>query len=189
MIDLGTTHHCLNIEVNCDLSTGWIRISQPLYITQKLFEINMENYQSISTLMIVGAKLSSEDSPNTPEEIEKCSKYSYKNASGSLNWEIVCTHPNIAYIVNEISKFMSNLGELHVMAIKRVFHYLKRTISYSIEYRRSNYPIPLMGFSDADWAGNTDNKRSNYGYIFLLSKGIMNQLVQQTTTQYSTFHH
>lgn len=74
---------------------------------------------------------------------------------------------------------MSNPGELHIMVVKRIFHYLKGIISYFIEYRRFENPIPLIGYSDVDWASNIDNKRSTFGYTFILSEGAISRSGKQ----------
>ena len=48
-------------------------------------------------------------------------------------------------------------------------HYIKRTLVFGIKYQQSPNEQILHGFSDADWAGNKDTRRSTSGYCFLLA--------------------
>ncbi|XP_055902010.1 uncharacterized protein LOC129938454 [Eupeodes corollae] len=50
-------------------------------------------------------------------------------------------------------------------AVKRLFRYIKGTINYKLEYTRDNEGC-LEGFSDADWASDSDDRKSTTGYIF-----------------------
>ena len=58
-----------------------------------------------------------------------------------------------------VSKFNSSPGEAHLTAVKRIFRYLKGTINICIKYKRST-DNSLVGFSDADWAGDINDKQS-----------------------------
>ena len=48
--------------------------------------------------------------------------------------------------------------------------YLQRTKHYSLTYRRS-YQLEIVGYSDLDFAGCQDSRRSTSGYIYLLAGG------------------
>ena len=55
----------------------------------------------------------------------------------------------------------------HWMAAKRVLRYVKGTSDYGLLYSRSSHP-KLSGFTDSDWAGSVDDKKSTSGYVFSL---------------------
>ena len=112
-------------------------------------------------------KLSKEMSPSSSEEIEKMQNVPYQSAVGSLMYAMLGTRPDISYSVGVISQYSSNPGEQHWRAVKRIFRYLKGTMNYSLEYRRSDQVT--HGYSDADWAGNLDNRRSTTGYAFIMN--------------------
>lgn len=44
------------------------------------------------------------------------------------------TRPNIAYVISRLSKYTSNPSMTHCIALERVFHYLKRTLSYTLKF-------------------------------------------------------
>ena len=39
------------------------------------------------------------------------SRVPYSSAMGSLMYAMVCSHPNLSYVVNAISRYMANLGK------------------------------------------------------------------------------
>jgi len=64
---------------------------------------------------------------------------------------------------------MSNPSEIHWMGVKRIFRYLRGTSKYGLVYDGSG-DLELTGFSDADWAGDINTRRSTSGYVFQLGK-------------------
>ena len=105
--------------------------------------------------------------PETPEEKEKMSRVPYSSAVGSLMYAMMCTRPDICYAVGLVSRFQSNPSPKHWMAVKRILRYLKGTSDYVLCYRGKN--LRLAGYSDADWAGDLDQRKSTSGYAFLLN--------------------
>jgi hypothetical protein len=79
------------------------------------------------------------------------------------------TRPDIAYAVGATSAYNANPGEQHWKAVKRIIRYLKGTKNLELEYRQNNERI--HGYSDADWAGSLDDRRSMTGYVFVLCGG------------------
>jgi hypothetical protein len=59
---------------------------------------------------------------------------------------------------------------LHLQAAKRVLRYLKGTIDYGIFYKK-NRNKQLIALTDSDYAGDIEDKRSTFGYVFMLSGG------------------
>lgn len=57
-----------------------------------------------------------------------------------------------------------------MQVVKRVLHYLKGTKSYDLFYKRGKYE-ELAPYTDSDYAGDLDDRRSTRGYVFLLSGG------------------
>ena len=98
----------------------------------------------------------------------------------------VCTRPNITYIVGMLGRYLSNLGMNHWKKAKRVIRYLQRTKYYMLTYRRSSH-LEIVGYSDSNFAGCLDSKRSTLGYIFMLAGGAISwKSVKQTLIVSST---
>ncbi|XP_057526411.1 secreted RxLR effector protein 161-like [Amaranthus tricolor] len=82
---------------------------------------------------------------------------------------MTCTGPDIAFAVGKLSRFTSNPGLQHWLAIRRVLRYLERTINYGITY--SDEPPILEGCSDASWITNEEDNSSTSGWVFVYGGG------------------
>ena len=83
---------------------------------------------------------------------------------------MTCTGPDICWVVRRLSQFLSSPLQEHWTAVKHVLRYLKGTLHYELCYRKCDDGLTLVGYSDADWASVTDDRRSISGYCFSLSK-------------------
>ena len=81
----------------------------------------------------------------------------------------MCTRPDICFVVGMVSIYQSNLGQTHWKAVKRILQYLKGTADYSLCYQGND--LHLVGYTDADWGGDLDERKSTSGYVFLLNNG------------------
>ena len=73
------------------------------------------------------------------------------------------TRPDIAEAVGAISKFCSNPTEAHETVVKRILRYLKKTMNLALMYCKDEKGV--IGFSDADWGGDLDDRRSTTGNL------------------------
>eukprot|EP00253_Pinus_taeda_P028287 PITA_28287 len=97
--------------------------------------------------------------PKTQEEEEDMSHVPYASAVGSLIYAMVCTRPDIAHAVEELSKFMSKPRKDHWRIVKRVFKYLCGASDYFLCYQGRpglDKVLDICGFVDADWARDLD---------------------------------
>ena len=76
--------------------------------------------------------------PKTQEDIEYMSKVPYQSAVGSLMYAMVCTRPDIAHAVGVVSRYMSNPGKQHWLAVKWILRYLRGTTSQALCFGGSN---------------------------------------------------
>ncbi|MCI69682.1 hypothetical protein A2U01_0090945, partial [Trifolium medium] len=67
---------------------------------------------------------------------------------------------------------MERPTEMHVAAVKRILRYLKGTMNYGILYRSTNEEnVTLVGWTDSDYAGDYDDRKSTSGYVFSIGTG------------------
>ncbi|XP_058208312.1 uncharacterized mitochondrial protein AtMg00810-like [Rhododendron vialii] len=151
MSDLGMMHYFLGIEV-VQLPAG-IFISQKKYVQEILDRFQMKNCNSVSTPTKFGLKLTKD------HDGKKVDSTLYKQIVGSLMY-LTATRPDIMFSVSLISRYMENPTELHLLAAKRIFRYLQ----------------DLRGFTDSDYAGDQDDRRSTSGYVFMLGSGAVSWL-------------
>ncbi|XP_068475210.1 secreted RxLR effector protein 161-like [Phaseolus vulgaris] len=75
-----------------------------------------------------------------------------------------------APIVGSLMRYQGNPGLDNWKAAKKVLRYLQGTKNYMLTYRRSNH-LEVIGYSDSDYAGCVDTRKSTFGYLFLLAEG------------------
>ncbi|XP_055821255.1 secreted RxLR effector protein 161-like [Solanum dulcamara] len=131
-----------------------------------------------------GETLSLEICPKTKKEKENMSRVPYSSVVESLIYVMMYTHPDICYAVGLVSRYQSNLGRNHWKAVKRIFRYLKETADHSLCYNGSD--LLLIGYIDADWAGDRNDRKSTFVYAFLLNGGAISwKSKKQTCTTLS----
>ncbi len=79
------------------------------------------------------------------------------------------SHPDIAFTVTDLSKFIQNLGPEHITALKRVCRYLQGTLDNGITYSKSKGD--LIPYSDSDWGEDREDRRSISGYVCTYAGG------------------
>ncbi|XP_048228615.1 secreted RxLR effector protein 161-like [Ricinus communis] len=95
----------------------------------------------------------------------------YKQLIGSLMY-LAATRPNIMFVVSLLSRYMEQPTELHFQVAKRVLRYIKGTSEFGIFYKRGG-DAELIAFTDSDYAGDSDDRRSTSGFVFLLNSGVV----------------
>ena len=80
------------------------------------------------------------------------------------------TRPDLAYTVSTLGKFNCNQTTEHYIAAKRVLRYIQSTAKLPLTFVLGT-ESQLEGFSDSDWAGDKDDRKSTSGYLFKLWGG------------------
>eukprot|EP00253_Pinus_taeda_P011391 PITA_11391 len=80
------------------------------------------------------------------------------------------TRPDLSFAVGLVDRFLQNPRESHWKAAKRILRYVRGTIQFGIHYSAKATPL-LVGFTDSDWAGDPDDRKSTAGYVFTLGSG------------------
>ncbi|XP_042035223.1 secreted RxLR effector protein 161-like [Salvia splendens] len=96
----------------------------------------------------------------------------YSNAVGSLMYAMVCSRPDIAHAVSVVSRFMVQPGKEHWQAVKRIFRYLRGTYDVGLVYGGDTH-CSVTGYSDSDYAGDVDGRRSMTDYVFTLGGSVV----------------
>jgi len=90
----------------------------------------------------------------------------YREAVGSLTYLMVGTRPDLAFAIGKLSRFFSCYGKEHWAAIKRFLRYVKGSMEKALVFYKSSSCV-LQGYSDADWAGDHETRRSTTGFTFI----------------------
>ena len=84
-------------------------------------------------------------------------------------YAMLCTRPNICYLVGMVSRYQSNPGPKHWQVVKRILKYLWRTRNYVLVYRCEDL-IPI-GYIDSDFQSDLDFRKSTSSCVFTLEGG------------------
>nr|AAT85012.1 putative reverse transcriptase [Oryza sativa Japonica Group]ABF96664.1 retrotransposon protein, putative, unclassified [Oryza sativa Japonica Group] len=158
MKDLGALHHFLGISV-CRTPSG-LALSQQQYSVEILERAGMTDCKPCSTPVDTNAKLSSADGAPVSDPTD------FHSLAGALQY-LTFTRPDIAYAVQQVYLHMHDPRELHLAALKRILRYVHGTLDYSLHFHCSP-TVDLVAYSDADWAGCPDTRRSTSGYTVFL---------------------
>ncbi|XP_050241952.1 secreted RxLR effector protein 161-like [Quercus robur] len=85
---------------------------------------------------------------------------------------LTTTRPDIMYSVSLISRYMENPTKIHLLAAKRILRYLQGTRDFGLFYKKGE-KSDLLGFTDSDYAGDQDDRRSTSDYVFMLGTGVV----------------
>lgn len=94
----------------------------------------------------------------------------YQAIIGSLTYAMTATRPDLCAAVGMLSQFMSDPSQEHMGAAKRVLQYVKGTLNHGLTFESAR-GSSLVGYSDADWAGDPVTRRSRSGYVFQFAGG------------------
>ena len=146
----------------------------------------MKSCSSGKAPIVNGDKFFKGQCPHNDIERDQMKAISYSLVVGSLMYAQACTRPNIAFVISVLSRYMSDLGQSHWKAAKKVLRYLQSTKDLMLTYQRTD-TLKVVGFSDSDYASYMDDKKSTFGYIFMMAEGVVLwKSVKQTLTTSST---
>lgn len=151
--DLGSIKNFLGIEIEKKEKT--LKLSQQKFIEKVLEKFNMKECKTASTPMeynFQGSNKSEKVITNIP----------YRELIGCLTYLCMVTRPDICYATSLLSRYLDCPTEELWKAAKRILKYLKKTLDKGLTYKKNSANI-IESFSDADWAGDKQDRKSVSG--------------------------
>ena len=186
MKDMGEATYVIGIEIFRNRSQGMLGLSQKSYINKVLERFRMQNCSASPVPIQKGDKFSLMQCPQNDLERKQMETIPYASVVGSLMYAQICTRPDISFAVGMLGRYQSNPGLDHWKAAKKVLRYLQGTKEYMLTYRRSDH-LEVIGYSDSDYAGCVDTRKSTCGYLYLLAGGAISwKSVKQSVIATST---
>ncbi|XP_052478501.1 uncharacterized mitochondrial protein AtMg00810-like [Gossypium raimondii] len=177
MKELGQLKHFLGIKV--DYSQEGIFLHQQKYSKDLLKKFGMLKCKPILTPMEPNAKICAHEG----KDLEDATMY--QQLVGSLIY-LTLIRPDISFAVGVISRYMQHPKKPYLEVVRRILRYVKNTFGYGIMYKRGR-GCKLVGYCDADYAGDHDTRHSTTGYVFMLgSRAISWCSKRQPTMSLST---
>jgi hypothetical protein len=191
MKDLGEASYVLGIQIHRDRRNGVLGLSQKAYLEKVLKKFNMHASKATPVPIQKGDKFGLFQCPRNQYEIDQMKAVPYASAVGSLQYAQVCTRPDLAFVTGVLRRYQSNTGIEHWKMAKKALRYVQGTIGLMLTYRRSDV-LEIKGYSDADYAGDKDDRKSTSGYVFTLAGEAISwrsskQELVATSTMYAEF--
>ena len=158
--------YVIGIEIFRDRSRGRLGLSPKAYIKRVLKRFKMENCSASVAPIQKGDKFRLMQCPQNELEQNQMEGIPYASTIGSLMYAQTCTQPDISFAIGMLGRYQSNPGMDHWKAAKKVMRYLQDTKDFMLIFRRSDN-LEVTGYSDSNFAGCIDSRKSTFGYLFM----------------------
>ena len=172
--DLGKLHYFLGIQVQ--RKKDELLMTQERYASEILQRVNMQLCKPVKTPLCTTEKLSI--TSGTRLGVEDSTRY--RSIVGALQY-LTLTRPDLSFAVNKVCQFLHSPTIVHWEAVKRILRYVQGTISLGIKITKSNSML-VSAFSDADWAGCPDDRRSTGGFAVFLGGNLISWCARKQAT-------
>jgi hypothetical protein len=175
--NLGTLKQLLGVKILRNCAKGELGLTQRGYVQDILTCFGLSDCRPVSTPLDPGMCLDASLAPSTPAEVAFMRTVDYIGVVGALMYLAIVTHPDIAYVVGVLCRFMANPGPEHWKAAKHLLRYVASIINFCLLYKLDpNVPNLFHTFSNADLAGNVDTGCSTTGYVVKMGTGAVSWL-------------
>ncbi|XP_066310405.1 uncharacterized mitochondrial protein AtMg00810-like [Miscanthus floridulus] len=161
--DMGPVWHFLGINIR-RTTTGFF-LSQASYAEELLERAGMANCKPVATPADTKSKASSADGKLIADAT------AYRSVAGALQY-LTITRPDIAYAVQQVCLHMHAPRDIHQTMLKRILRYIKGTMALGIQLRTAP-TLTITTYSDADWAGCPDTRRSTSGFCVFFGTSLI----------------
>ncbi|CAM8969155.1 unnamed protein product [Rhodiola kirilowii] len=142
-----------------------IFISQSKYAKNLITKFDLEKASDKRTPTATHLKITKDDAGT------KVDQTMYKSMIGSLLY-LTASKPDITYAAGVCARYQADLKERHLLQVKRIIKYVCGTVDFGIWYTKDTNPH-LVGYCDADWAGNAEDRKSTSGGCFFLGNNMV----------------
>ncbi|XP_031266637.1 secreted RxLR effector protein 161-like [Pistacia vera] len=168
MKDLGVAKKILGMMIDRDRSRSTLKVHQTPYLQKLVTKYGMSECKPVTMPLANHFILTKSQCPKSPVETIKMEIVPYSNLIGSVMYVMISTRPDLAFAISLLSRFMSNPGSDHWIALKWVLRYINCTACIGLEYCKRTSTLDLVGFVDSDFAGDRHSRKSTTAYCFTL---------------------
>ncbi|XP_066375187.1 uncharacterized mitochondrial protein AtMg00810-like [Miscanthus floridulus] len=172
--DMGPVHFFLGIQVQRCLD-GFL-LQQQQYAIDLLDRAGMADCRPSDTPVDTSGKLST----TTRTPLSTADASDYRSLVGALQY-LTMTRPDLQYAVQQAYLHMHAPTMAHQGLVKRILRYIRGTTELGLHLRRSSQS-DLVAYSDADWAGCPDTRRSTSGYCVFMGDSLISWSSKRQTT-------
>ncbi|KAI5344250.1 hypothetical protein L3X38_012127 [Prunus dulcis] len=158
MKDMGQLTFFLGLQISYN-SSGDIFVSQTKYAKDLLHKADMSSCRACATPCKPHTQVLQTDGEPLADPTM------FRSLVGALQY-LTFTRPDLACAVNHVCQYMNNPTEVHYFLVKRILRYVQGTLEYGISFTKG--PWQLNAYSDANWAGDINTRRSTTGCVVFL---------------------
>jgi transposase InsO family protein len=178
--DLGECQWILNMKVTRDRAKRVITLSQRAYIERITTERGMAETRTVSTPVTPGDF----NMPIDPsKDLDEEQTTYYQSLIGALLYVANITRPDVAYAIGRLCQVTIKPNKIHLEIAKRVLRYLYQTRHYTMTFGGPRAMNPtLEGYSDSDWAGCLETRRSTSGCLVRFNGDVISWMSRRQKT-------
>ena len=166
----GPADSFIGLEITRDRAQKNLFLTQSTFIEKLIEKFRMTECNLLDIPADPCSYLSVANCP--PEDkYDSRNNTAYRALVGALLYIMGTTRPDIAFAVIAVSRYCQNPGPAHWKAAKRILAYLRGTIHYGLCFSASDSVNVLIGYTDSNFAGCPDTRRSTTGTLYLLNEG------------------
>ena len=137
-----------------------IYINQTKYVRNLVNRFGLENAAHARTPMATNTKLGIDPS-GQPVDIAL-----YRSVIGCLLYQ-TASCPDISFSVGVCARFQANPKMSYLTAVNRIIKYVNGTSDFGLFYSKESN-VSITRYSNADWAGNAEDKKALLESVFML---------------------
>ena len=168
-ITVGDADVYVGLHITRDFSNHRLFIDQQRFTETLLDKYGFQNVNTVSTPSDPHVHLS----VPLPDDCDSLvPNFPYQEIVGSLLYLATNSRPDIAQAVSVVAQYATNFREIHCTAVKRILKYLRGTTDFALCYSFvSTGNQELIAYTDADYAGDLNDRKSRSGSILFLNNG------------------
>jgi hypothetical protein len=169
--DLGDAKYILGMKITRDRTNRLLVLDQKAYIERIL---NRYNMLSVKIKTTPGTELAPLKYDEKVETFFGEKQNLYQQLTGSVLYPALCTRPDLAHAVGIVCRYNSNPQHVHMQAVKAIYRYLSGTKQVALRMdgthmSNSNGPPIILAYTDSDWAGDPEKRKSTSGYVIKIN--------------------
>ncbi|CAM8928804.1 unnamed protein product [Rhodiola kirilowii] len=166
--DLEKAKKILGMVIDRDRSKCFLKLHQRPYLEKIVSKFSSLDCKPVQVPLAPHFILSKSQSPKSDVEFAKMEQVPYANAIRSVMYAMISSRPDLSYVISLLSRFMSNPGPEHWLALKHVFAYIRSTLDVGLCYKKRLNEFKLTGYVDADFGGDRDTRKSTTAIYYTL---------------------
>ncbi|KAF8055039.1 hypothetical protein HT031_006855 [Scenedesmus sp. PABB004] len=175
--DLGPASCFLGMTIERNRAARTMKLCNPRLIYGMLERFDMGDVKPRGLPMQAGLHLS-----NTSGEPLNTEEFHYSALVGAAMYLATSLRPDIAHTASVLARFMAKPTIVHWQAAKGLLRYLAGTAELGINYSGGPAGLHLVGYTDADYAGCPDTRRSTSAFVFTMGGGAVSWCSQRQKT-------